>query len=99
MGMRESHLASWLNTDSRVSCPPRDSHIISLWSEASVEKSRPSLSFFLPSITELCIRCVTEMHGIKDFSFLPRDGTCAPWKEGEAQSLNHWTAREVPDVS
>ena len=52
MRVRESQLASWLNTDSHVSCPPWDSHLISLWSEASVEKSPPSLSFFLPSITE-----------------------------------------------
>ena len=43
--------------------------------------------FFLPH----CMVC-----GMWDLSFLTKDRTWVPWSGREAQSLNHWTTREVP---
>ena len=41
----------------------------------------------------VCV-CVCVLHSMWDFSSLTRDRTCAPAME--AQSFNHWTAREHP---
>ena len=39
---------------------------------------------------------LASLHGIQDLSSLTRDRTHAP--AVEAQSVNHWTAREVPSL-
>ena len=50
---------------------------------------KDSISFYLTFLAMLC--------GMWDLSSLTRDRTCTPALE--VQSLNHWTSRDIPEIT